>query len=400
MAVKTRTQSTALRLKVTVQLAELPPPSAWSFRLDLWQNPWVIAWYYELQPWSDAHRALLEAAPEALCGRRRQLHHDLRGPLSMVGQLLHDRRRDDRVDQGDRRLVGVRLPHIRRRECDARDGSGHQQGDHDLYTAALGESLSVPGSTHGEPGRREVATAVRHIQECVACLSRRLEAASRPQRLVGQDVSGHQREPARADAGCNQGDQGAFAAMENHLRGRLASRTRRFGGRLLLRLRQGARTDGHRGAIGPRLDVHLLRVLHAAEAEYVRLLSAGRGSPAWPGTRRRAATTASCAGRATHAWPADPVRDARHVLWPAGDTFLVYPGSHSSTGREALRGNRRFRERSGLSDSGLLNRRMRRAGELVGELDQYLTAVGAEREFAEARMRETLAHATRLRWQP
>ncbi len=27
------------------------------------------------------------------------------------------------------------------------------------------------------------------------------------------------------------------------------------------------------------------------------------------------------------AWPADPVRDARHTLWPAGDCFLVYPGS-------------------------------------------------------------------------
>ena len=84
-----------LRLKVTVQAAQLPPPSAWSFRLDLWQNPWVIAWYDELQPWSEAHRASLKQAPEALCGRRRQLHHDLRGPLSMVRQFLHDRRRDD-----------------------------------------------------------------------------------------------------------------------------------------------------------------------------------------------------------------------------------------------------------------------------------------------------------------
>jgi len=30
------------------------------------------------------------------------------------------------------------------------------------------------------------------------------------------------------------------------------------------------------------------------------------------------------------AWPADPVRDARHTLWPAGDAFLVYPGANSS----------------------------------------------------------------------
>ncbi len=25
------------------------------------------------------------------------------------------------------------------------------------------------------------------------------------------------------------------------------------------------------------------------------------------------------------AWPEDPMRDARHTIWPAGDCFLVYP---------------------------------------------------------------------------
>jgi hypothetical protein len=37
------------------------------------------------------------------------------------------------------------------------------------------------------------------------------------------------------------------------------------------------------------------------------------------------------------AWPADPVRDARHTLWPAGDAFLVYPGANSSIRFEKLR---------------------------------------------------------------
>jgi hypothetical protein len=37
------------------------------------------------------------------------------------------------------------------------------------------------------------------------------------------------------------------------------------------------------------------------------------------------------------AWPADPLRDARHVLWPAGDCFLVYPGGNSSIRFEKLR---------------------------------------------------------------
>jgi hypothetical protein len=37
------------------------------------------------------------------------------------------------------------------------------------------------------------------------------------------------------------------------------------------------------------------------------------------------------------AWPADPSRDARHRLWPAGDCFLVYPGAQSSLRYEKLR---------------------------------------------------------------
>ncbi len=85
------------------------------------------------------------------------------------------------------------------------------------------------------------------------------------------------------------------------------------------------------------------------------------------------------------AWPADPVRDARHVLWPAGDTFLVYPGSHSSIRYEKLREGivdfekiRLVRERAAQSADA-------KSKELVGELDRYLTAVAAEREFAEAR---------------
>jgi hypothetical protein len=36
-------------------------------------------------------------------------------------------------------------------------------------------------------------------------------------------------------------------------------------------------------------------------------------------------------------WPADPARDARHFRFPAGDTFLVYPGPLSSVRMERLR---------------------------------------------------------------
>lgn len=51
---------TTLNIKITVQQQTLPAPHNWQYRLDLWQNPWVIADYYHVQPWSDAHKALLK----------------------------------------------------------------------------------------------------------------------------------------------------------------------------------------------------------------------------------------------------------------------------------------------------------------------------------------------------
>ena len=49
-----------LNVTIKVQDRTLPPPSQWSYRLDLWQNPWAVAWYNHVTPWSEQHKALLK----------------------------------------------------------------------------------------------------------------------------------------------------------------------------------------------------------------------------------------------------------------------------------------------------------------------------------------------------
>ena len=49
----------ALPLKIHVQPQKLPEPRDWRFRLDLWQNPWVVSSYFQVEPWSEEHKALL-----------------------------------------------------------------------------------------------------------------------------------------------------------------------------------------------------------------------------------------------------------------------------------------------------------------------------------------------------
>jgi len=53
-------QRKTLTFNVKVQAQTLPRPGDWKFRLDLWQNPWAVASYYNVEPWSDDHVAMLK----------------------------------------------------------------------------------------------------------------------------------------------------------------------------------------------------------------------------------------------------------------------------------------------------------------------------------------------------
>lgn len=47
----------AMQLKIEVEVLSrtLPPPEQWKFHLDLWQNPYAVARYYQVPLWSKAH---------------------------------------------------------------------------------------------------------------------------------------------------------------------------------------------------------------------------------------------------------------------------------------------------------------------------------------------------------
>lgn len=58
--VKSQNHSARLNVKIRVQSQVLPKPYDWKHRLDLWQNPWVVARYNQLEPWSEQHKSLLK----------------------------------------------------------------------------------------------------------------------------------------------------------------------------------------------------------------------------------------------------------------------------------------------------------------------------------------------------
>ena len=65
-ATNTTNLSFTLDLEILPQI--LPPSSQWSFHLDLWQNPWAVARYHNVRPWSKDHWSLLRPLIRMLAG--------------------------------------------------------------------------------------------------------------------------------------------------------------------------------------------------------------------------------------------------------------------------------------------------------------------------------------------
>ncbi|HYH55585.1 MAG TPA: DUF4091 domain-containing protein, partial [Anseongella sp.] len=96
------------------------------------------------------------------------------------------------------------------------------------------------------------------------------------------------------------------------------------------------------------------------------------------------------------AWPADPMRDARHTLWPAGDCFLVYPGGNSSIRFEKLREGIVDYEKIRILKEMAAGSQEKGVKELISKLDRHLASFTTEQEFREENIRRAVAEGNAL----
>ena len=59
-------QNFSLPIQLTVSKRILPKPKDWKFHLDLWQNPYAVARYYQVPLWSEEHFRLMRPMMESL----------------------------------------------------------------------------------------------------------------------------------------------------------------------------------------------------------------------------------------------------------------------------------------------------------------------------------------------
>ena len=96
------------------------------------------------------------------------------------------------------------------------------------------------------------------------------------------------------------------------------------------------------------------------------------------------------------AWPADPVRDARHLLWPAGDSYMIYPGAAGSIRFEKMREGivdfekiRLVRNKARISTNPEVKK-------LSNELDQHLKTLVGEKQFNSSKLENDIQQGRRM----
>ncbi len=379
IAVGSEKGSATLRTQITVQAQTLPPPSDWKFRLDLWQNPWVIAWYYHVAPWSAEHKALLKEHLRlyAEAGGKYITTYAVHSPWSdnsymIEGSMIDWTKRSDGTWKFDYNIfdqyvqlamaagitkaitIYTPLPWGNRfRYLDERSGNY-------VY-----ETWAPDSATFASVWRAFLSDLKRHLEQRgwfnrtylginenempLTLAAIRVIKAHSPAWKITYAGNWH----AELDSLLN--DYSPIITSEpsqQEVRGRST---------------RGSTTTYYVCCTPQKPNTFVFSP--PIEGRYIGWYAAAYG---YDGFLRWA----------YDAWPADPVRDARHALWPAGDEFLVYPGASSSVRFEKLREGivdyekiRTLRALASRSTDGTIRRQVR-------ELDDQLTTFVGDRDYS------------------
>ena len=324
----------SLRLMLRVQGAVVPAPADWKFRLDLWQNPWAVAHHHGLKPWSGAHLDVLRPHLRMLAEA---------GAKFVTTYICHSPWKDDTYVSDSTMVEWIRKP----------DGSWiFDYSIFDRYVelakeCGFGDAITCYTMLPWKNRIRylDMGTGDYSWQEWPPDS----EEFKVFWRLFLKDLRRHLVERGwfgRSYMGIN----------ENKLEDSLASIQ-------TLKQDSGLWKVTYAGNWHPELDDLLddYCVIIDKSMSPDQILQRRRSgktstfyvcchppkpnnfvfSPpaesAWMGWYASSFGYDGFLRWAYDSWTSDPARDTRHALWPAGDCFLVYPGSRSGIRFERLR---------------------------------------------------------------
>jgi len=321
-------------LELEVLPLVLPPPREWRFHLDLWQNPYSVARIHDVMLWSDAHFSVLEPVLRMLAGAGQKcltttiVHQPWGGQTfdafeSMVqwtkktdGTFAYDYTVFDRYVE-----FGARCGLDRRINCYSMvpwTSTVH------YVDAATGDFAAISVKA-GEPVFEEIW---------------------RPFLI---DFCAHLEKKGWLERTAIAMDERPFALMRptiDLVRAAAPGLRIALAGKNEPRLKDDI--DDWCVFVTPPLDEAIARERTARGLETTFYVCCGPARPntftfsppaesAWLGIYAAARGYTGFLRWAYNSWVDDPLCDTKHVTWPAGDCFVVYPGPRSSIRFERLR---------------------------------------------------------------
>lgn len=332
--INSRNEKIIRQVKITVQKQVLPSPHDWKFRLDLWQNPWVIASYYHVEPWSAEHKALLKKHLKlyADAGGKYITTYTVQSPWSdnsysiegtMIGWMktlnntwkfdysIFDQYVELAMEAGIDKAITIYTPvpwNYRFRYMDEKSGNyiyDNWPPDSEKFKTFWNlflDDLKAHLIKKGWFSKTYLGINENPLEITMAA-AKVIKENSKDWKITYAGDWHKELSPLLDDySPVIMSEPGAEELKE--------------------RSANGFTTTYYVCCNPPKPNNFIFSP--PVEGRFISWYALSRG---YDGFLRWA----------YDAWPADPLRDARHIYWPAGDCFLVYPGGNSCIRFEKLR---------------------------------------------------------------
>jgi len=312
----------------------LPPAEDWEFHLDLWQNPFSIARYYDLEPWSDQHLEALRPYMQLLADA---------GQKSITASIIHDPWNGQTYDVYQSMVKWTKRANGTW-EYDYTNFDKWVTFMMDLgidkfincysmipwnerfyyYDETLGKDTSLIASPNSDEYRRHwlpmLIDFARHLKAKGWWEKTTIAMDERPMKAM-QNALGVIK---AADSGFKVSLAGAFhPELADVLVDYCVASGEQIDTSILLRRQEkGYTTTFYTCCVEARPNTFTQSPY--AEATWLAWHALHKG---YDGYLRWA----------YNCWNANPLQDTRYGSWPGGDTWLVYPGARSSVRFERLR---------------------------------------------------------------
>ena len=391
--VRSENYAAKLNVKVHVQNQVLPKPHDWKHRLDLWQNPWVVAWENNLKPWSEEHKLLLK--------KHLKLYADAGGTYIST-YAVHSPWADNSY-----MIEGGMIDWIKRR-------NGSWKFDYKIFDDYVQLAMSV-----GIDRAITLYTPVpwgfrfRYMDEKTG---NNIFESWAPDSKIFKDVwnafltdlKKHLEQKGwfnKTYLGINENAMEQTLAAIKVIKDHSKKWKITYAGDWHKEL--DTLLDDYCFLIGKESDVDVVKQRSARGQTTTYYNCCNPPVPnnfifsppiegRWLGWYTSAHKYDGYLRWAYDAWPADPLRDARHELWPAGDCYLVYPGGNSCVRFEKIREGivdyekiRILREKAPSSNDIMVKN-------LVKQLDDLMKSFLAEKDFDTKKITDDVSRGKKI----